>query len=47
MENKTPPITEHQFHMVWTEAVGEEGYNKKLFQQLLENMKANGKIIPT
>ncbi|MDD4970847.1 MAG: hypothetical protein PHT07_15575 [Paludibacter sp.] len=37
-------LTEHQFHTIWTEAVGREGYNKKLFQNLLEALRDKGLI---
>lgn len=38
-------LTEHQFHCVWTMAVGEKGYNKKLFQKVLEKMKKRKLIV--
>lgn len=38
------PLTESEFHSVWTESVGMEGYNKKLFQNLLKKMTANGTV---
>ena len=37
-------LTEHQFHIVWTEAVEMEGYNKKLFQNILQSLKNKGII---
>ena len=37
-------LTESQFHTVWTEAVGMEGYNKRLFQNLLESLQDKGLI---
>jgi hypothetical protein len=37
-------LTEGQFHTVWTEAVGMEGYNKKLFQNLLKSLQDKGLI---
>lgn len=40
-------LTEHQFHVVWTAAVGKEGYNKHLFMEVLRELIANGKVIPT
>ena len=41
------PITEHQFHAVWTAAVGRPGYDKKFFQDLLGDMIDKGLVIPT
>lgn len=41
------PITEHQFHMIWTGAVGMTGYDKVLFRELLEKLIHEGKVIPT
>ncbi len=41
------PITEHQFHAVWTAAVGRPGYDKKFFQDLLGDMVEKGLVIPT
>ena len=32
-------LTESQYHTIWTEAVGREGYNKKLFQEVLKSLK--------
>jgi hypothetical protein len=43
--SKMPELSEAQFHTVWTEAVGLEGYNKRLFRQVYENLVKNGKII--
>jgi hypothetical protein len=37
-------LTEGQFHTVWTEAVGNEGYDKKLFQNVLQALKDKGLI---
>lgn len=39
-----PELSEAQFHTVWTEAVGLEGYNKRLFQQVYVNLLKKGKI---
>jgi len=39
------PLTEHQFHTVWTNAVGMNGYDKQLFRDLLQKMKASGEIV--
>ncbi len=39
------PLTEHQFHTVWTTAVGKEGYSKKLFQETLAELKDRGLVI--
>lgn len=38
-------LNEGQFHTVWTEAVGMEGYNKKLFQNLLKSLQEKGLIV--
>ena len=38
-------LTESQFHTVWTEAAFQEGYNKKLFQNVLDSLKQKNKII--
>jgi hypothetical protein len=38
-------LTEHQFHTVWTEAVGRKGYNKKLFQEVLRSLKEKNLIL--
>jgi hypothetical protein len=40
-------LTEHQFHAVWTEAVGKPGYDKKLFQEVLSSLIEKGIVIPT
>ena len=40
-------LTEHQFHVIWTAAVGKPGYDKKLFQNIFEELIESGKIIPT
>lgn len=37
-------LTEGQFHTVWTEAVGMEGYNKRLFQNVFESLQNKGLI---
>jgi len=42
--SKMPELSEAQFHTVWTEAVGLEGYNKRLFQQVFVNLVRKGKI---
>ena len=39
-------LTESQFHTVWTEAVGREGYNKNLFQEVLIALKNKNRIKP-
>ncbi|KKN60099.1 hypothetical protein LCGC14_0535680 [marine sediment metagenome] len=39
-----PTLTEDQFHRVWTEAVGREGYSKALFQEVLTALQSNGGI---
>jgi len=39
------PLTEAQFHTVWTEAIGKVGYCKQLFQLVLQNLKDKGMII--
>jgi methionyl-tRNA synthetase len=39
-----PELSEAQFHTVWTEAVGLEGYNKRLFQEVYNNLLKKGKI---
>ncbi len=46
IENKLTKLTEHQFHSVWTTAVGMEGYNKKLFQNLFQEMESQNLILP-
>ncbi len=38
-------LTESQFHTVWTEAVGVEGYDKRMFQNLFQKMVENGTVI--
>lgn len=38
-------ITESQFYTVWTEAVGRNGYDKKMFQETLIALKEKGLII--
>ncbi len=38
------PLTEGQFHTVWTEAVGRSGYDKKLFQEVLQSLYSKGLI---
>ena len=35
-ESKLEPLTESQFHTVWTTAVGEDGYDKSFFRKLFE-----------
>ncbi len=37
-------LTEHQFHTVWTTAVGEKGYDKRFFQALFEKLFESGLI---
>lgn len=44
---KMKPLTEHQFHAVWTNAVGRAGYDKRLFQSVLEDMIEKNQVIPT
>jgi hypothetical protein len=41
------PLTEGQFHTVWTEATGKPGYDKKLFQEVLKSLKAKHLILPS
>ena len=45
-DGKPPPdtLTERQFHLVWTEAVGRDGYHKPLFQGVLAALKRKGVI---
>lgn len=40
-------LTEYQFHTVWTEAVGRNGYNKQMFRETLTALKEKGLIIET
>lgn len=44
---KQVTLTEHQFHVIWTAAVGKKGYNKRLFQEVFEELIEEGKVIPT
>ena len=37
-------LTEHQFHTVWTEAVGRDKYSKELFQNIFVTLKEKGLI---
>lgn len=37
-------LTESQFHTVWTEAVGREGYSKILFRNVLNALYEQGLI---
>jgi hypothetical protein len=37
-------LTENQFHTVWTEAVGREGYSKDLFREVLISLKKRNLI---
>lgn len=37
-------LTEHQFHTVWSEAVGREGYHKPLFKEILQALIDKGAI---
>ena len=46
-EDKTRALTEHQFHIVWTAAVGMTGYDKVLFRELLDKLVKEEKVIPT
>ena len=39
-------LTEAQFHTVWTVAVGKKGYDKKLFQEVFEELIERDLIIP-
>jgi hypothetical protein len=39
------PLTEGQFHTVWTEAVGMHGYSNFFFQKLFNKMKEKGLLI--
>lgn len=41
---KLEKLTEHQFHTVWTVAVGKVGYNKKMFQNVFEELIERGLI---
>jgi len=41
---KLRKLTEGQFHTIWTEAVGKDGYDKKLFQNILQSLKDKGLI---
>jgi len=43
--NNMTKLTEGQFHTVWTEAVGRPGYDKPLFQGLLNDMKQRGLVV--
>jgi len=38
-------LNESQFHTVWTEAVGMDGYNKKMFQEVLKSLQDKGLIV--
>lgn len=38
-------ITRHQFLTVWDEAVGKNGYNKSLFQEILNTLSQKGLIV--
>jgi len=44
MNAKKTTLTEHQFHAVWTEAVGREGYDKNMFLEILLKLKEDGRI---
>ena len=37
-------LTESQFHTVWTESVGKMGYDKKMFQKVLQSLTKKGLI---
>lgn len=49
-DNTTPrpgervALTERQFHVVWTEAAGRDGYHKPLFQEVLTALKEKGLV---
>jgi hypothetical protein len=45
--SKMDELTESQFHTVWTEAVGVEGYDKRMFQNLFQKMVENGTVLAT
>ena len=38
-------LTTEQFHCVWTEATGKDGYNKKLFQEVLSSLKDKNQFV--
>ena len=43
--NRVPiTLSETQFHVVWTAAVGRKGYNKGLFQDVFQLLKESGHI---
>jgi hypothetical protein len=42
---ETEVITHSQFHMIWTEAVGKDGYNKDLFRNLYIELYDKCKLI--
>jgi hypothetical protein len=38
-------LTAAQFHLIWTEAVGRDGYCKKLFQDIEKDLRQKGLIV--
>jgi NTP pyrophosphatase (non-canonical NTP hydrolase) len=41
------PLSEAQFHTVWTRAVGQRGYDKELFQRIFKDLKLLGLVTQT
>lgn len=40
-------LSENQFHMVWSHAIGKPGYDKSLFTNLLKELVEKKIVIPT